>query len=528
MSRTVKGRKHAPNAGAFNRWKCVSLMSAVWGLAIVFCVGTVFAPTAMADEALPTGAEAAETTESVVSAAGGTLDEGQMLFLERLAEKRFASRWTELTPEQLGQLRRRADAYETVIREQHTPFGLVVSLRHGGAGGSQSVTFEAVEESILWTGYYLAAQSYRFAVQRDSGAVMELRRVLSALETAIEVSGRSGFVPVFCAPANHPGLPEHLRLSAGTDTRKEPVPVYRGIAPYSDWIWIGTTSRDTYEGLNFGLATTHRLVRDVQVRNSVSNIIDKVLGRLESDNWRINNGRGEITFVPPLLKAGLLRTGATLQPARFQAAYKDAVRDVQEENDIPAVRYGEYRRVVLKSASYFAMRFLETEQTTQLLYQDRLTRLWRRNSEHVNPLIAALYLNAFQTPPRDLTARAVLQGCLYLWPSPPRRATPVDWTETPGLSRIEANGQTWAENALPVRDRPPAPFQWAQSPFLLQGGAGEDVSHPGIDFMLPFWMGRDSGIIANEEVAAAEREAAASRESSLPGRPRNRRTTDNP
>jgi hypothetical protein len=155
----------------------------------------------------------------------------------------------------------------------------------------------------------------------------------------------------------------------------------------------------------------------------------------------------------------------------------------------------------LAAMNYFILLKLETSKDERLLYQDRLTKLWRGHPDHMNPMFAAIYMNAFDVPPSDTPARAVLQAALYQFPDPPRRAQAVHWSEEDPLKKLSANGREWATAALPFPNRPAAPFQWAQSPFQLQGESDEDTVHSGVDYLLPFWMGRDAGVIVSEELA---------------------------
>ena len=53
--------------------------------------------------------------------------------------------------------------------------------------------------------------------------------------------------------------------------------------------------------------------------------------------------------------------------------------------------------------------------------------------------------------------------------------------------------------ALPFSLRPVAPFQWTQSPYLLHGGEAAPVAYPGVDYLLIFWMARDSGLVLPED-----------------------------
>jgi hypothetical protein len=47
-----------------------------------------------------------------------------------------------------------------------------------------------------------------------------------------------------------------------------------------------------------------------------------------------------------------------------------------------------------------------------------------------------------------------------------------------------------------VPERPTTDFLWQRSPLLLYGGGDGTVEEPGIDYILPYWMARYYGVLA--------------------------------
>ena len=43
---------------------------------------------------------------------------------------------------------------------------------------------------------------------------------------------------------------------------------------------------------------------------------------------------------------------------------------------------------------------------------------------------------------------------------------------------------------IPVTERVRTDFLWQRSPYLLYGGGTGAIEGPGIDYILPYWMGR--------------------------------------
>jgi hypothetical protein len=50
---------------------------------------------------------------------------------------------------------------------------------------------------------------------------------------------------------------------------------------------------------------------------------------------------------------------------------------------------------------------------------------------------------------------------------------------------------------LPVVDRVTTDFLWQRDPFQLAGGGQGDIETAGIDYILPYWMGRYYGVITD-------------------------------
>src|ERR1700683_1010559 len=56
---------------------------------------------------------------------------------------------------------------------------------------------------------------------------------------------------------------------------------------------------------------------------------------------------------------------------------------------------------------------------------------------------------------------------------------------------------------VPVPLRPPTDFLWQRDPFQLTGGGSSTVESLGIDYILPYWMGRYYGVISPDSVQSS-------------------------
>jgi len=94
---------------------------------------------------------------------------------------------------------------------------------------------------------------------------------------------------------------------------------------------------------------------------------------------------------------------------------------------------------------------------------------------------------------RDAEMRTLLDQ----WLQRPKREVYVD------LSKTVAVAAARLASRFPVPLRPTLEFLWQIDPFQLVGGGDGTVEGSGIDYILPYWMGRYYGAIAGAVESAA-------------------------
>jgi uncharacterized protein (TIGR03437 family) len=92
---------------------------------------------------------------------------------------------------------------------------------------------------------------------------------------------------------------------------------------------------------------------------------------------------------------------------------------------------------------------------------------------------------------------AEMPSLLDQWLQRPKRETYVDLSHTVPVCGSEAC------QPIPVALRPTAEFLWQIDPFQLTGGDDGTIECSGIDYILPYWMGRYYGVIAGGAVQSA-------------------------
>lgn len=445
------------------------------------------------------------------------LSEKQVTFLQNAALGRYSGRWIEAGSNELQTLRLKAERHDAEIQKQHLVGGLIVSKRYSDTQRTNVVSYEAIESSAALTGLYLTAMSYWFSVDVKPKALDHIRTGLTGIENLMEASGRTGFLPGFAGPASDPAYKRAYSTLGGADPAR-PGFGKLAYAGKGDQVWIGGTTRETYSTVVLGLATVYKRIRDPKIRTRASNLIEQIIVRLEADQWRIEDGHGHQEFIPPMQKAAILRAGASINPNRHSRSYEAAAQlALQYPTPLPP-RFGESRGPVLAIADLVTLTSLETNETRALGFQNRLTQVWRKSGNDLNPWLAAAYVNAFDHPPNDMLANATLQGVLLVYPEPPRwqrAAIPASTNEI----TVEANGRQWYRDARLPHLRPSRPFSWDSPARETDPGVSENVVHTGVDYLTAFWMARDAGILQHEDSIAEKKPKVRAKLTNSPARP---------
>lgn len=444
----------------------------------------------------------------------------QVTVLERIAREKFAPRWDLLGTNELGELRLKVEAYEAELRKSHLVGGLVVSLRYADTNRTQVISYEALEESAAWSGFYLANESMRYVVERKPATLEVVRQVLDGIERLIQSSGRPGYLPRFAGPAGDVAYQAVYSRYGGADPQR---PGFGRLAfpGTNGLVWLAGPSRESYSGLNLGLALTHHYVREVGIRQRVSNIVDRILRRIEQDGGVLNDGRGQLEFLTPQLHSALLRTGASVVgrewAARYEAVSQLFARQYLADSVGPVVpRFDDIRPFVFTTAELLTLNRLETNKMRKTMYQEGLSKLWRSGAPELNPWFAGAFISVddlrqsdSKTAPFDSTAIAILQGVLRQYPAWPRWAASESLAVESAPALVEANGRLWSRASLPVFSRPVKAFQWTQSGREWSTNlVAEPVVHPGLDLLLPYWLARNAGIILPEDLPPLKRATA--------------------
>lgn len=370
---------------------------------------------------------------------------------------------------------------------KHLPHGSILNPVFSSPSSNDIVSYTRCGDSAIWTGHWLAAESYRYAVTRDPAALVAARQALAGIQMLVDVTGADNLL-ARCA------FPDDSPYAAAIASEEASHGRYRATLNGQPYSWIGDTSRDQYIGAIFGLSVASEVVDDAQVRATASDLATRLIDRLLTKDWTVvmPDGSQSTTFIlRPDQQLAILHVGMQLNAARFTQTYEDQWRGTAGFA-LPVTvdtldTHNSYFKFNLDALTFFLL--LHTPDSNSARHDEymkayrvfRDATLWHGNA-HFNMMDRAI--NGAD-PRRDMETVVLM----WQWLQRPRRD---DWVDLRG--KYKACGSDRACDVIPVPERVRTDFLWQRSPFLLFGGGQGTIETAGIDFILPYWMGRYYGI----------------------------------
>jgi hypothetical protein len=379
-------------------------------------------------------------------------------------------------------------AIDANIQARHVPYGTIMDPILSLPDLSQVVDYTRCGDSAIWTGHYLAAEAFRYNVTGAADAMTNINNAISALDNLINVTG--GNVLSRCAlPANSPH-------AASISNQESANGIHNGTVFGAPWIWVGNTSRDQYIGVFFGLTVTYDLVADQGVRNWCSYLITRLLQNLVDNLWNIVMPDGTISttfLIRPDQQLSLLLIGKHVNGAAFEKQYSAESNLISPAVPVPigvdcANQTSSYFKFNLDYLTSYSLKRMGSGYS-EFWYNAAYDELRNTTASHENA-----HFNMIDRAINGVNANrdAETQSLLDAWLLRPRVDVYRDFTgQFPVCSTNEAC------QPLPVVDRVTTDFLWQRDPFALSGGGQGDIETAGIDYILPYWMGRYYGVITN-------------------------------
>lgn len=404
--------------------------------------------------------------------------------------------WPDMTQEQGRALHAKAEDYLRLYQQHHLPHGLHVNVWWTDYERSGVDTLDGCGDSVCWTGHYLAALALKYSVTRDAAALGAIKAVVDKLDLLSVVSGRTGYIARYAGPAADKGYQAYYR-HYGKDDPARPgfgKKAFPGVPPHGNLVWLGHSSRDSYDGVNLGLAMAWVHVPDPAVRARIKALVERVGTRLVADGFAVMDGKGNQWGATGTFKASWMRTMMTVAPEKFsflQREYEHALREFA--GSPPRSLHDQvYFSTNLVFARITAIAVLEKDETAQSFIKG-VVRGWygQQIKGHLNAHFASLYL--LVTGDESPVARATVQGLLVDYPRGPKWVRLVDYRRDPAVAKHDAD---FAEYAMLPHERVPDEFLWQWSAALLcRWDRSISLELPGLDVVLPYWCGRATGVI---------------------------------
>ncbi len=427
----------------------------------------------------------------------------------------------------LGALAVHADSLQANLGRHHQYNGIVYKALWRDTTAAAPSHFGDGGDSALFTGFQLGAACFRYALRGLPEDRAEVAALVRGLHILTSISGTPG-VLVRCAFPPEDGArwswPDHWTYRApyvyvGPDDVPDPL---RG-GCYPAMVFYARTTRDQLTGVLFGLSVAWCLLEGdpetAKLRALVGDIATALHGRIvaEGDVLRDHEGRAGTSAdgVRGLLRALLYglraRVAAERGEAGFAEAYArafDAAFPLGSRGGFGAMFYAftnldDYYAWNLRFSRTYALALLDTEPSRRaLLLAHCREALFPYVRSHGNSYLLAAYAGIArevdgQGPDAARIAEA-LSGLKSLALRPLRSfPSPLHGQlRQPPLFSLMAGGG--ADYVLPVHLRKPtAHFVWQKSPFDPGDGPRDLdglVEATGVDFLLPYWMGRYYGL----------------------------------
>jgi hypothetical protein len=377
-------------------------------------------------------------------------------------------------------------AIDAIIQERHLPFGGIIDPIFAASDSQAIMGYTRCADSAIWTGHYLAAESYRYKVSGDPAALANAQAALAYLKTLVDVTGTD--VLARCI------VPINSSYAAGITSEESA----NGIHESGDNYWVGNTSRDEYLGVFFGLSVAYDLL-DAATQPAIQALATRLLNFLIANGWSVvmPDGTASTTFIiRPDEELGILQIGRQVNSAQFASAYQSLASTASGLVSLPvavdsADVVDSYFKFNLDAINLFSLIRLETNSTLLSTYQSAYQIFHGAVMTHMNA-----HFNMIDRALNGANSRRDLETLEYLhqWLFRQHRDLYVD-LEGQYPSCVNS-GQSC--EPLPVVVRVPTDFLWQRSPFQMEGGGSGLIESAGIDYILPYWMARYYNVVPDE------------------------------
>jgi len=363
------------------------------------------------------------------------------------------------------------------IRARHFPFGTILDPIFVSPASDQISSYTRCGDSALWTGGFLAAEAFRYNVTHSGEALQNVKDALAGLTALVDVTGDNRLARCL-VPADSPYAASIQSQEASNTIHQNP-----------PWIWVDNTSRDEVVGAFFGLGAAFDLVDDPSVKQGISDLTTLLIGFIAHHQWSPNDDISNTFQLRPEELQMLLQVARHVNPSN-KVSGPFLVLPVDTAVSFDVGNNSSYFKFNLDYMTFYNLIRIQDNPANRGAYL--IVRDY--TATHQNAFFDIID-RAISGP--EQTRDAEMQTLLDQWLKRPRRDQKVDDSKAVPMCGTEAC------QPVPVPIRPPTDFLWQRDPFQLSGGGDGFVENAGIDYILPYWMGRYYGVIAGSPVESA-------------------------
>lgn len=408
----------------------------------------------------------------------------------------------------------RAQTIEKRINERHRRYGLVAECTLDNAENPTSHTISDNDNDGLWTAYHVAAMSLAYGATKDETAKASARESMHALYMLQNASGIPGLV---ARSVVSPEIGATFEPDKPADKRQ-----WR-LTPDGKYYWKSDTSSDEIDGhfMAFYAYYEHIARHDPREKQLCQDQCRKLIDYLVENNYQLIDWDGERT-----------RWGFW-NPEALNGEPGDYI-----ENGLNALQMLSFLRTShfvtgdTKYLDHYKKLILEHHYLSNILLSKKE---WPDENNHSDDQLGYVaWYPILQLEKDPVILRALTQGCRrhyrIVWPEKPSFYTFVYATVDPNqadiaggienLKEIPTDRRTWQQKnshradvefnwrpnrfgdpvitrVLPADER--VFKKWNADPYEPDAGGDGREEDDGAAFLLPYWMGRYHGFIAEAQ-----------------------------
>ncbi|MEX2286702.1 MAG: two-component regulator propeller domain-containing protein [Planctomycetaceae bacterium] len=420
----------------------------------------------------------------------------------------------------------KADYFQKQVRDRHVrPPGLVERCRLPKPGDLASFQPGDTDNDGLFTGLYVAAESYRYAVTGAADAKANAAEAYAAMEFLQTVTGTPGFVARTVIPTEWRSMADSNRTyteqeaadQRADEARWKKVENRWRKSADGKWLWKGDTSSDEMSGHFYAYGVYYDLVADKKEKERVANLVRRIMDyiidggyvfrdidgeatrwavwspeKLNGDpNWWLERGINSVEILSYLTVArhvtGDEKYDREIEKLLNEHGYaKNILVSMQPEPD-----YFTYIGFQLLALVYPGLMTYEKDADRRELYLQSMESWFSPVRHDASPLYGYVYAAFKGGDYRPEECAALLRDVpldMIEWNVHNSKRQDVKLVEKP----VEGVVQT--DRLLPASER--AVFRWDRDVYRADGGSEAREEATSVFWLLPYWMGRHYNLIA--------------------------------